>query len=522
MSRNFTRAVFALLILSVFLTPFQRDLFVGDETKYSKVVREIRTGAFFVPTLEGAPFTHKPPLHFWLIDGLTHVFGVYSTWSFVLPSIAAFLWLLWLVARLARRAWPDRRDAPALAALVCGTTTLVWGSAQTARMDVTFTALLSLAALLLLRFLDGGAARLLVLAAATTGLALLVKGPMAPVIMLVLVAFEWWRRKRLPHGPWAWAGLTLLAVPLLWLVPAVVIGGDAFMHEIFFKQTVGRAVGAWVHKSPPWFYILHGPATVFPWFFALAAAGVAAYKSRDERAKFAANWLLAVLVPYSIISSKLDVYMMALVPPMALLIAWLATSEEGAAARFARIATACELALLALIGVAAPFVASKYVKPPDDAMLRLGGVRGLFAVMAVAGALGALFVWRSSLRRAIPMAALALATIGIYIGAALVPLANDQVSSLPLVAALARQNVPGDRIALFTSPHLWTRDMPPSLESVRYVSDTGLASLTEKPLIIATSRRYAHAIAPQLAGYRKVDEVRMIGKWFDIYRWEGL
>jgi len=54
-----------LLILSVLVTPSKRDLFVGDETKYGQVVREMRTtNAFFLPTLGGAPFTHKPPLHF--------------------------------------------------------------------------------------------------------------------------------------------------------------------------------------------------------------------------------------------------------------------------------------------------------------------------------------------------------------------------------------------------------------------------------------------------------------------------
>src|SRR5436305_14838498 len=108
-----------LLILSVLVTPFKRDLFVGDETKYGQVVREMRsTGAFFLPTLEGAPFTHKPPLHFWMIDLLTYPLGGYSTWAFVLPSIFAFALLVWLVWR-----WGGLR-----AAFVCGRWLLGWGS----------------------------------------------------------------------------------------------------------------------------------------------------------------------------------------------------------------------------------------------------------------------------------------------------------------------------------------------------------------------------------------------------------
>src|SRR5687767_9460605 len=112
----------AIVTLSVFLSPLRRELYVGDETKYSQVVREMRAGAFFLPTLEGSPFTHKPPLHFWLIDLLTYPFGVYSIWPFVLPSLIAFVFLLWLARKM---------EGP-LAAFVCGTALLVWGSAQTA------------------------------------------------------------------------------------------------------------------------------------------------------------------------------------------------------------------------------------------------------------------------------------------------------------------------------------------------------------------------------------------------------
>ncbi|HEY0370469.1 MAG TPA: hypothetical protein VGD79_00600, partial [Thermoanaerobaculia bacterium] len=53
-----------VVVLSVLLSPLGRELFVGDETKYSQVVREMRAGSFVLPTLNGTPFTHKPPLHF--------------------------------------------------------------------------------------------------------------------------------------------------------------------------------------------------------------------------------------------------------------------------------------------------------------------------------------------------------------------------------------------------------------------------------------------------------------------------
>jgi len=36
--------------------------------------------------------------------------------------------------------------------------------------------------------------------------------------------------------------------------------------------------------------------------------------------------------------------------------------------------------------------------------------------------------------------------------------------------------------------------------------------------VIVARRRNAGEVADVLANYRKVDELRMIGKWFDVYR----
>jgi cell division protein FtsX len=38
------------------------------------------------------------------------------------------------------------------------------------------------------------------------------------------------------------------------------------------------------------------------------------------------------------------------------------------------------------------------------------------------------------------------------------------------------------------------------------------------PVVIATSRAHAKEIAATLRGYRHVDQLQMIGKWFDVYR----
>lgn len=489
----------AIVLISVCLSPIQRELYVGDETKYSQVVREMRAGSFFLPTLNGSPFTHKPPLHFWTVDLLTYVFGLFSIWPFVLPSLVSFALLLALMHRM----------GGVMAAFVCGTSLLMWGSAQTARMDVAFAALLALAA----HFLSRGQT---MRAGVATGFAFLVKGPMAPVIAIALFAFESIRLRRRPSGRDALALLPMLLIPLLWLIPAIVIGGEPYWREIFYKQTVGRAVGAWVHKSPPWFYLVRAPLTLMPWFFLTIAAAVAAYKRNDERAKFAVSWILAVLVPYSLLSSKLDVYMITLLPAVALLIARYVEVHAEIDDVWGRRANLAMLSLLAIVGAAGLVVQPHHIKEEDGALVSRLDVRMLFALLLAGAIVAIVITLRGRLVASTVATGLVLVVALGYAAVALVPLANELASTRPLVRALEVQQAPPAQTALYVCPHLWVRGMNPALSQARHVDAEELRA-ADASLIVAR-RKDAAKVADVLQGYRRVGELRMIGKWFDVYR----
>jgi hypothetical protein len=100
------------------------------------------------------------------------------------------------------------------------------------------------------------------------------------------------------------------------------------------------------------------------------------------------------------------------------------------------------------------------------------------------------------------------------------PIVNELSSDRPLIRALMRTEVPGDEIALYYAPHLWAREMPRHLFAVRYMDADGLEpKFGPLPEIIATQSRHADDLGPRLASnYVKIDEVRMIGKAFDVYR----
>jgi len=91
---------------------------------------------------------------------------------------------------------------------------------------------------------------------------------------------------------------------------------------------------------------------------------------------------------------------------------------------------------------------------------------------------------------------------------------NNIGSTRNLIAAIEKQNVAPESVALYTCPYLWSRDFPRDLERVRYVD----ANEIGQPVVIATSRSHSKEIDATLRGYRHVDQFQMIGKWFDVYR----
>ncbi|MEA2328473.1 MAG: hypothetical protein QOE68_3432, partial [Thermoanaerobaculia bacterium] len=315
--------------------------------------------------------------------------------------------------------------------------------------------------------------------------------------------------KRIPRGNYAPAIAAMIVIPLLWLVPAMLLGGRAYTHDVIVKQTVGRAVASWVHNAPPWFYVIHLPASLFPWFFIAVAAVIALWRTH----RFLINWILAVLVPYSLMSSKLDVYMMAMIPPIALLIAEYVTSERGRAARWWN---AISIAVMALVGLGGLFVTPAMIKSPEGALVQLPAVKIFCVITIVAALLAFVIALRASLITSTIAAGLVPIIAMIVIAIALMPVVNDISSTRPLVAALEKQHVAPEQIALYAAPYLWTRDMPREYERVMYATPYTLAQTT--PTVIVTARAHAGEIAPSLYGYQMVDAVRMIGKWFYVYR----
>ncbi|HCZ13139.1 MAG TPA: hypothetical protein DHV85_00805 [Candidatus Accumulibacter sp.] len=138
-----TRAATLLILCALWLTLFAgfRPLMLPDEGRYVGVAWEmLSSGNWLVPTLDGMPFFHKPPLFYWLTAAGLQVFGA-NDWAARLAStLAALLATVALYAFLRRYA--DKRLAN-LAVVVLVSQPMFFAGAQYANLDMLVAAMIS-------------------------------------------------------------------------------------------------------------------------------------------------------------------------------------------------------------------------------------------------------------------------------------------------------------------------------------------------------------------------------------------
>lgn len=271
-------------------------------------------GHWLVPHLNGAPYSEKAPLLFWLINAGWFAFGVNDIWPRILEVSFGATQLV-LVASLAMRLFPDRPKVARITPWLL----LGLGYAFLFSLQVMYDVLLSVWVLAALLCLTPNAKRVeprWVLFGLCIGLGLLTKGP----VMLLHALFPWllgplwndWARQH--RSRWYLRGFfaVLLAVAILlaWAIPAGYAGGEAYRHRLFFTQTAGRAVHAFEHAAPFWWYLPVIPALLFP-VSAWPRAWVALAKMRrpwPPGIRFALCWVIPAMLAFSIVSGKQPYY----------------------------------------------------------------------------------------------------------------------------------------------------------------------------------------------------------------------
>ncbi len=310
-----------------------RALTLPDEARYVAVAWQmLRSRDWLVPTLDGLPFFHKPPLFYWITAaGLNFVGGV--QWTSRIASLlgaTAGVIAMWYLVR--------HRTSEHLAmwtVLVLVTTPLFFASAQIATPDMLVNGCMAVAICLCaestLRQSEGKRTAFLVTAAwAVAAFAVLAKGLIGIVIPGLVVVLWLVATRRLPSlrtllSPLGMAVFLAIAAP--WFI-AMELSHPGFARYFFVHHHFERFIGSgFVSARSWWFYLVAVPLFTLPWSPWLARAAWAAWAPTGQRsigpsplASLMWIWLVVVTVFFSIPESKPVGYIEPVLFPISFLI----------------------------------------------------------------------------------------------------------------------------------------------------------------------------------------------------------
>lgn len=312
-------------------TAWLRPLAIPDEGRYVGVAWEmLRSGDWVVPTLDGMPFFHKPPLFYWITAGAMQLFGPNVTAARAAAWLASVAIVSGLFAFVRR--WAGREQAWA-SVVVLATSPLFYGAAQYANMDLLVAACISATILLVAHAAlarDEGLPHRQALAAAfvTAALGVLAKG-LIGVFLPPLVLVVWGlatRRLGKVFALLAWAPgwLVFAAVAAPWFMAVQERFAD-FEHYFFVVQHFQRFVSTGFNNPQPWWFyplvLLLLTLPWSPWLLALLRRRSGLEGRRADLRALMLAWLGTVTVFFSLPSSKLVGYILPALPPLAFLLA---------------------------------------------------------------------------------------------------------------------------------------------------------------------------------------------------------
>lgn len=320
-----------LFIGLIFTSIVTRPPLPIDETRYLSVAWEMwQSDNILVPHINGQPYSHKPPLLFWLIHFGWWIFGV-NEWSARIVSPFFGLASIFLTKRIAVELWPTSLEISRTSSYILLGMGL-WSIFATLTMFDMLLVFFSLASyVVLLKLAIRSTLSSWAFLGLLMGLSLLAKGPITFVYIVppILFAPLWITRTDIKW--WRWYGGFISAITiacilaLLWAIPASIAGGEDYGRAIFFGQTVGRMAQSFAHQRPFYWYLLLLPLILFPWYLWLPF-----WRSWkivcDRSLLFCCCTVVPAFVLLSLISGKQIHYVLPLLPITAIVLGRIATS----------------------------------------------------------------------------------------------------------------------------------------------------------------------------------------------------
>lgn len=363
-------AGFCLAILPVIL---MRDFTPANELRYLSIADEaLRNHTFFTFYSHGALYADKPPFYFWLVMLLRSILGSHQMWALSLLSVVPTLVSVRTLDKwVAQEIDTEHRLIAQMILLTCG---IFLGAALTIRMDMLMCMFIILAmrSFWTIYTQADGYRRARWLFPVYLFLALFTKGPLGILIPLcsTLVFLATKKQAKCFFSIWGWRTWSILILGCaLWWGMVYVEGGSEYLNNLLFHQTVDRAVHAFHHHHPFYFYMVCIWYCIAPWTIHIVASIVMSLQKKAVRSPLHTFFItssITTLVLLSCISSKLEIYMIPAIPFLVYATAlYLPRVSQPRWLRFCRESTvryvaAVILTIIFIGGLTMPFI-DKYI-----------------------------------------------------------------------------------------------------------------------------------------------------------------
>ncbi|MBE6229866.1 MAG: hypothetical protein E7119_04670 [Bacteroidales bacterium] len=330
---------YLLIFLALLPILILRDFTPDNELKYLSIADEaIANGNIFAFFNHGVPYADKPPLYLWAIMLGKVLFGKHLMFFISLLSVIPAFITLWVMGNWCQRYLSRSKTINAELMLV--TSIYFIAPIIVLRMDMLMTMFITLSLYTFYRMYmynhvtEGSGkrsgsncipesrryARWRWLLPLYIFMALFTKGPIGilmPLLSITLfLAVSGEIRSIGKYLGWrCW--LLLGTLSAAWFTCVYLDGGADYLNNLLFNQTVNRAVDAFHHKKPFYFYGVSYWFSLAPWSllaFATILLGFTKKLINTTLLKFFTVIVASTVIMLSMISSKLEIYMLPCFP----------------------------------------------------------------------------------------------------------------------------------------------------------------------------------------------------------------
>lgn len=313
--------VFILLLPLMIL----RDFDPMNELRYISIANEaLDNNHLFSFYNQGEVYADKPPLYFWIVMIGKTLFGSHQIWFLSLFSIIPAFVIMRILDKWTIYLIDDKYRFAVKMMLVSSTFFL--GAIVVLRMDMLMTMFIVLSLFTFFHIYSKKGSRFdRWLLPFYIFMAIFTKGPMGLLIPTLSIAIFLLIKGEIRYigqylGFRAWG--VILFFCSVWFTCVWLESGSEYIYNLLFKQTINRAVDSFHHKGPLYYYILRFWYILAPWsiiFFISISLGIKKRLIRTDIEYFFLTTIIVSFILLSIISSKLEIYMLPILPFIAYL-----------------------------------------------------------------------------------------------------------------------------------------------------------------------------------------------------------